>query len=100
MAKIRYNPIAVTDLQEIKEYISKDSETNAVKVVTKIVDSIDGLKEFPLLGTSLKKKIKIPTKYRYLVCHPYLILYICENDIVNIARILHEKRDYLSVLEL
>ena len=90
-AKIRINPLAIDDLQEIKNYISEDSAEVAAK--------IESLADFPESGTMLMYKIRFKSKYRYIICGQYLIFYIYENNIVSIQRILHEKRDYMSLLK-
>lgn len=98
-AKIRINPVATTDLQEIKNYISEDSAEAATKIVKDIIDKIEMLAELPELGVMLMYKIKLKTRYRYIICGQYLIFYIYENNIVSVQRILHGKRDYMALLK-
>jgi len=98
-AKIRINPVATADLQGIKNYISEDSVEAAKKTVKEIIDKIERLAELPEMGTMLMHKIRLKTKYRYIICGQYLIFYIYENNIVSIQRILHGKRDYMSLLK-
>lgn len=100
MMKIRFNPIAISDMQEIKEYISQDNPEAAIKVINSLFDKAQSLIDFPKMGAALSKKIGINTKYRYLICNQYIIFYIFEDDVVSIMRILHGKRDYLSLLDL
>lgn len=97
-AKIRFNPTAFSDLNEIKEYISQDNETFGAKVVNKILEDLEGLSQFPEKGKSLTVKLEIKTKYRYLISGEYIIFYTYENEIISIQRILHGKRDYLKIL--
>ncbi len=97
-AKIRINPIATCDLQEIKNYISEDSIEAATKTVKDIIEKIEGLIDFPEMGTMLMYKIKLKSKYRYIICDQYIMFYIYENNIISIQRILHGKRDYMSLL--
>lgn len=97
--KIRINPIANTDLQEIKKYISEDSGEAATKIVNAIIEKIESLAHFPEMGMMLMDKIKLKSKYRYIICDKYLIFYIYERNIVSIQRILHGKRDYMSLLK-
>ncbi|EYE87470.1 RelE/StbE family addiction module toxin [Fervidicella metallireducens AeB] len=97
-AKIRINPVATADLQEIKKYISEDSVEAATKIIKEIIKKIERLAEFPESGTMLMYKIRLKSKYRYIICGQYPIFYIYENNIVSIQRILHGKRDYMSLL--
>ncbi|MBZ4688504.1 MAG: hypothetical protein JG764_2137 [Clostridiales bacterium] len=96
--RIRINPVAVSDLQEIKNYIAEESLDIATKVVKEIIEKIENSSQFPEMGTMLKHKIGLKNKYRYIICGQYLIFYIYENDIVSVQRILHGKRDYMSLL--
>jgi addiction module RelE/StbE family toxin len=96
--KIRINPVATDDLQEIKIYISEENIDTATKIIKDIVAKIESLSEFPEMGTMLMYKIRLKSKYRYILCGQYLIFYIYEDNIVSIQRILHGKRDYLKLL--
>ncbi len=100
MQKIRVNPIALKDLMSIKEYITEelDSPDAALKIVKKIVDSYEKLRDFPGMGISLNSKIDIPTDYRFLVSEEYIIFYKLEGEYVSIYRILNARMDYLKVL--
>ncbi|QAA32738.1 type II toxin-antitoxin system RelE/ParE family toxin [Clostridium manihotivorum] len=98
-AKIRINPVATSDLQEIKSYIAEDNIDAATKVVKEIIEKIESLAEFPEIGTMLMYKIRLKSKYRYVICGQYLIFYIYEDNTVSIQRILHGKRDYMALLQ-
>ncbi|PKM51786.1 MAG: type II toxin-antitoxin system mRNA interferase toxin, RelE/StbE family [Firmicutes bacterium HGW-Firmicutes-7] len=96
--QIKINPIATSDLQEIKSYIAEENANAAIKTVKEIVDSIERLSQFPESGSMLMYKIKIKSKYRYVICGNYLVFYFYENGIVYIQRVLHGKRDYMVLL--
>lgn len=98
-AKIRINPVATSDLQEIKSYIAEDNIDAATKLVKEIIEKIESLAEFPEIGTMLMYKIRLKSKYRYVICGQYLIFYIYEDNTVSIQRILHGKRDYMALLQ-
>lgn len=100
MPKLRINPLATEDLIEIRDYITKDLEnpTEAMKVVSKIIDSYDKLKEFPMMGTDLSAKVNIKTNFRYLVSGNYIVFYRTDDEFVSIYRILYAGRDYLKIL--
>ncbi len=97
--KVRINPVANTDLRKIKKYISEDSVEAATKIVKDIIEKIENLADFPEMETMLMNKISLKSKYRYIICGQYLIFYIYENNIVSIQRVLHGKRDYMSLLK-
>lgn len=100
MPKLRINPIARKDLLEIKDYISEELENpnSAEKIVAKIVESYEKLKDFPYMGIELSSKIDIVTDYRYLVSGKYIIFYKADDVYVSVYRILFARRDYTRIL--
>jgi len=96
--KIRINPVAISDVQEIKVYIAEDSPEAAKKIGNLIFTKIEKLADFPNMGASLSSKINIKTDYRYLVCGVYLIFYKIEGEFISVNRVLNGMRDYLSIL--
>lgn len=81
--EIRINPLTTIDLQEIKNYIAEDSIEAATKTVKDIIDKIETLAEFPELGAMLMYKIRLKSKYRYIISGQYIIFYNYERDIVS-----------------
>jgi toxin ParE1/3/4 len=66
--KIRINPVAIADVQEIKAYIAEDNPAAAARMGTAIYSKIEKLVDFPEMGASLRVKINMRTDYRFLVC--------------------------------
>ena len=100
MPKVVITPKAFSDLEEIKSYIAQDSEETARKYVDKVLKKIEGLSMHAHLGISLEKKWGIPTKYQLLICRSHLAFYKVEDGFAKVYRVLHKKRDYLSILDL
>lgn len=100
MAKIKLSPLAITDLQELKNYISDELNNSiaANRVVNKIIDDYTLLETLPEMGASLSAKINIATDYRYIVSGKYIIFYRTDKEYVYISRILYGARDYIRVL--
>ncbi len=100
MAKIRYSPAALTDLEQIGDYISQTlkSPMAALNTVGKIQDSVDLLADMPMMGAQLRSIADMDSDYRFLVSGNYLAFYRVTDDNVFIERILYGRRDYLSVL--
>lgn len=96
--KIRINPVAIADVQEMKAYIAEDNPQAASKMGSTIYSRIEKLADFPEMGAPLSSKINIKTDYRYLVCGNYLIFYKIEGEFVSVYRVLNGARDYLSIL--
>ncbi|GAB6179462.1 type II toxin-antitoxin system RelE/ParE family toxin [Desulfotomaculum defluvii] len=96
--KIRINPMAISDVQEIKEYIAQYNSEIALRIGNNLYSAIEKLADFPEVGASLSIKINIKTDYRYLVSGDNLIFYKIEGEYVSVYRILNGVRDYLSIL--
>lgn len=100
MAELRISPEAAKDLREIREHIAVrlSAPAAAQKLVSRILQSIRGLAEFPTSGPCLSSVLNIETDYRFLVCGNYLIFYRVEQQTVFIVRVLYGKRDYMKLL--
>lgn len=98
--QININDEALSDLKDIKEYISQDDQITAEKLIDNILDIIESLKDFANSGFKLDKYTKRKNNYRVKVVKPYLIFYKQEQNCINIYRVLHGARNYLKLLEL
>jgi len=100
VSSISYSRTAVQDLRQIGDYIAVDlsNPAAALNTVTKIQNTIDKLTVFPYIGTPVSALAEIETDYRLLVCGKYLAFYHVRSDNVVIDRILHGKRDYITIL--
>jgi addiction module RelE/StbE family toxin len=98
--KLDFSAEARRDLKGIQDYIADELESpqTALKVIEKILDRIERLFQFPDSGTLLSPYVNFPTNYRYVRAVNYLIFYRHEKDQIFIDRIIHNKRDYISVL--
>lgn len=100
MYRIRVNPLALQDLQEIKAYIAGElgNPDAAASIIKKIISRYEQLGEYPLMGAELAAVLNVKTDYRYLVSGNYLIFYRVKGEYVSIYRILHGRRDYMRIL--
>lgn len=67
---VRFDPRALSDLQEIRDYLVQRSSTGADRVRLHIAETIDRLSDFPSLGRPTDQpgvRILPLTRYRYLV---------------------------------
>jgi len=96
----RISTEARQDIRGIQKYIGEEKESplTALKVIEKILNKIESLSKLPNSGTLLSPKVKFPTNYRYKRETGYLIFYRYENNQIFVDRIIHEKRDYITVL--
>ena len=100
LIKINLSAEARQDLRNIQDYISdeKESPQTALRVIEKILDKMEKLQSLPNSGTLLSPKVNFPTNYRYKRAEGYIIFYRYENNQIFIDRIIHEKRNYISIL--
>jgi addiction module RelE/StbE family toxin len=90
MVRIEWNERALDDLNEIYEYISRDSKNYAKLFVKKIYEKVQDLKKFPKLG-----RIVPETKnhsIREIIFQNYRVIYRNKTDYVEILTIIHGSR--------
>ena len=97
MAKVRWSHDAARDLEEIANYIAKDSPRYAKIVASRIYESVALLKEFPSMGRVIPE-LQIETR-REIIVGSYRILYRLKIDVCEILNILHSKKDLWKFLE-
>jgi plasmid stabilization system protein ParE len=92
---------ALRDLNGIRFYIANEQKSpqNALKVIESIIARIEDLLHFPDTGTLLAPKVDFETNYRYARASGYLIFYRHENGRIFVDRIIHGRRDYITILD-
>ncbi len=100
MNKIVFSEASITDLEEIKKYITDElcNEKAALNTVNAIMKSIRRLENFANIGSLLSEYVKFNTDFRYLTCGNYMVFYKHIDNEVYIVRILYGKRNYLNIL--
>ena len=85
--KIIFSPQAIADLEEVVRFIAKDDPAAAVRIGNALIDRVEILENFPLLGTPYPKCPGV----RKLVSRPYLIFYRIRErgNFVDILRYWH-----------
>ncbi len=97
--KIEYSPASIHDLQQTKAYITGAFHADlATSVISKIMDRIDGLGDFPDMGISVSQRFGIDCDYFYLVANRNYVFYRQEGDCIKIIRILNERQDFMYIL--
>ncbi len=91
---IRYLSTAERDLQDIFEYIKKDSPIAATSLLDKFDKSISQLAKNPYLGVIPKDSRLDKLGYRMLIVDKYLVFYVVKSQVVQVRRIIHGKRRY------
>jgi plasmid stabilization system protein ParE len=80
--RIRWTEQAVTNLEDIKSFISSDSPAYALAVVRKLYLAVDQLKAFPESGRIVLERAD--PDLRELVRPPYRIVYRRSGDVIEV----------------
>lgn len=92
MVRINWTQLAVSDLKNIYEYISKDSKRYAKMQVVRIKSSTKILLQFPLAGkiiTEIKNE-----DFREIIEGNYRIIYkVISSERIDIITVHHSARD-------
>jgi len=91
---IEYLPIAQEDLTSIIEYIQIDDPLAAQSFLDEVDKTILKLEDFPRMGSIPKDMRLMNLNYRILIIGNYLVFYVVLDEIIEIRRILHGKRQY------
>jgi toxin ParE1/3/4 len=89
--KIRWSPTAISDIEEIRDYIATDDPRTAQKISAMILKSVGGLRSFPLLGrigrVAGTRELVIPGT-------PFIAAYRVDEDEVVISKVLRGRRSW------
>lgn len=81
-------PRAGRDLERIHEYISKDSPQNADAMISRILDALELVKQFPHRTIVEHQSPKIRYPVRSLPVWPYVVCFRVLDD-QSVVRVLH-----------
>ena len=99
MMKLRINPLVVTDLKDIRDFIAEDNAEKAVETVEKIYGKFENIQLFPGMGVDLSKRVNFRTKYKYVVWNDYVIIYKVGKEFVEIYRVVNRYLDITRIFE-
>ena len=85
------HPDALADLEEIREYIARDSLDAADRVITEIFEELRSISRFPNAGHRRPELTSRPLRFRR--AGEYLIAYAPEERPVWILGVLHGRRN-------
>ncbi len=96
MAQIIWTEPALTDLNDIAEYISLDKISAAKRLVQKVFSSIERLKDFPESG-------RVPpeledSRYREIIVGPCRIFYRFDGKKIYILYVMRSERELRQFL--
>ena len=91
MAQVRWSLTAGNDLQDIEDFIARDSILHAIMFVDRIVESAETLLKTPHIGRMVPEFNR--SDLRELIFRAYRIVYLAQDDDVFILRVVHGARD-------
>lgn len=98
MTRVRFSPRARNDLDDIWLFIANDSVMNADRFIERLVMRCrDTLSVAPNAG---RRREELGLGLRSFVIENYVVFYQHRNNIVDILRIIHAKRDLRGVFGL
>ena len=92
---LEYSEQSVVDLDNIIEYIAKDSKNRALQYINKMKSKIELLVHAPNIGVECKTK-KINQNCRILIFEHYLVFYTINETNIQIKRVLHNSVNYVD----
>jgi len=96
MAEVQLRPLAESDLLEIWSYLSQFSEDSANQLMIEFDQKFQLLSQTPYIGR-LRPELQVEN-IRGLPHGHYVIYYIPSDEIIDIMRILHSRRDVEPLL--
>jgi len=89
--RIEWTQPALLDLENIRDYIGRDSEYYATRFIEKIIEAVEGLEDFPKMGRSVPEADD--ENIRELLFYNYRVIYRFETDRILVLTIIHGSRD-------
>ncbi|MCL2808355.1 MAG: type II toxin-antitoxin system RelE/ParE family toxin [Coriobacteriia bacterium] len=95
--RLRYLKLAQSDLQEIADFNRRFSEKYQTEILSKIEQACSGLKDSP----ENLPDYRLAPSFKRLIVNDYLVFFKVDGTthVVSIYRILHAKRDTLTLLK-
>ena len=88
--RLRWRLSAVSDLAEIRDFISENDPEAARAVVDRVFRSVDRLEAFPKSG---RVGQVLGTRELVVPGLPYIVVYTCDDTDVSIIGVFHGARD-------
>jgi len=89
---------AYDDLKEIVDYLAKHSLEALKKFRDHLDKQLNLLRTMPLIGSNPRDPKLRRRGYRFMILDDYLIFYFIKAQKVQVRRIIHQTRNYFSIL--
>lgn len=97
MAQVRWSLTAGNDLQDIEDFIARDSVLHAVAFVDSLVESAETLLKNSHIGRVVPEFNR--NDLRELIFRGYRIVYLVQDNEVVVLRVVHGARDLLALIQ-
>lgn len=98
--RIEWSELSERQLKGIFDYYSiKTSPKIAKKIIYRIIEKVDILKNNPYLGPKEELLSKYPEEFRYLIEDKYKIIYWVEDNLVTIASVFDCRQNPVKIKE-
>ena len=84
--KLRWTRLALQDLRDLYEYIAEDNPSAANRMVTRIQDATQRLKNHPQMGRPGRVQ---GTHELVIAGSPYIVVYILGDSEIQIVAVIH-----------
>jgi plasmid stabilization system protein ParE len=91
MTRLEWTDPAVTDLENIQDYLARDSPEYADSVVERLIFLVERLRSFPHSGRVVPEASDL--KVRELIVSTHRIMYRLRKDKVQILAVVHSARN-------
>lgn len=89
--KLRLTRLAEEDLESIAAFIREENPAAATKTVLRVLDAVDGLREYPNLGRPGRV---VGTRELAVSGTPFIAVYEVRENVLWVLRVLHAARKW------
>lgn len=97
MAEVRWSLTASDDLQQIEDFIARDSLLHAINFVDRLVESAGKLQKSPQIGRVVPEFGR--SDLREVLFRGYRLVYLLKDGAVTILRVVHGARNLAALAE-
>ena len=94
--RIRWLRRAILSLNTEAEYIAKDDPAESERVVTRIVEAVERLKQYPAIGRPGRV---LGTRELVVSNTPYIVPYRVRGSVIEVLRVFHGGRRWPETFE-
>jgi plasmid stabilization system protein ParE len=90
-----WSPEAIEDAEAIAAYIDRDSPWYAKAVVSKIVETVEAIPDFPEMGRAVPELGDTAIRERF--AHRYRVIYRLDAERILIVAVIHGRQDFSPI---